>query len=81
MKSKTVQYTCYYKYNIKSYMSTDSWKVIKLGGTSQCKKGYDELINQLMSYRSDQRFVIVLSAISGVTDLLEKYTQTSRLNA
>jgi len=57
-------------------MSTDSWKVIKLGGTSQCKKGYDELINQLMSHRSDQRFVIVLSAISGVTDLLEKYTQT-----
>jgi len=56
-------------------MTSETWRVIKLGGTSQCKKGYDELIKCLSSY-TDHHFVIVLSAISGVTDLLEKYTHT-----
>lgn len=56
-------------------MTSDIWRVIKLGGTSQCKKGYDELIKQLSAH-PDHHFVIVLSAISGVTDLLEKYTHT-----
>lgn len=51
--------------------------VIKLGGTSQCKHGYDELIKTITAPQNEyKRFVIVLSAISGVTDLLEKYTNT-----
>jgi bifunctional diaminopimelate decarboxylase / aspartate kinase len=51
------------------------WSVVKLGGTSQCKKGYDELISMIIE-NPTKRYVIVLSAVSGVTDLLEKYVHT-----
>jgi aspartate kinase len=51
------------------------WTVIKLGGTSQCKKGYDNLL-EIFSNNSENKFYIVLSAVSGVTNLLEKFTQT-----
>lgn len=52
--------------------------VIKLGGTSQCKKGYDALINyiKIQSLTEKYNIIIVLSAISGITTLLDKYTMT-----
>ena len=54
------------------------WTVIKLGGTSQCKKGYDNLVDLLFMFSNtdEYKFYIVLSAVSGVTNLLEKFTQT-----
>jgi len=51
--------------------------VLKLGGTSQCKKAYDKLITYISELTNQNKFVfIVLSAVSGVTNLLEKYTKT-----
>ena len=52
--------------------------VIKLGGTSQCKKGYDALINYIFNNKLNENYniIVVLSAISGVTTLLDKYTMT-----
>ena len=51
--------------------------VYKLGGTSQCKIGYDRLINQIKEnvINKKQNF-IVLSAVSGVTNNLVKFTET-----
>lgn len=52
--------------------------VIKLGGTSQCKKGYDTLINYIFTKKLNKKYniIIVLSAVSKVTTLLDKYTTT-----
>ena len=50
--------------------------VIKLGGTSQCKTAYDKLINYLAELIPTHNIYVVLSAVSGVTNLLEKYTKT-----
>jgi aspartate kinase len=50
--------------------------VIKLGGTSQCKRGYDSLINYIKDKSLEYKIFIVLSAVSSVTNLLEKYTKT-----
>jgi aspartate kinase len=51
--------------------------VIKLGGTSQCKKAYDKLILYCDELQKKSYSVfIILSAVSGVTNLLEKYTKT-----
>ena len=54
--------------------------VYKLGGTSQCKIGYDRLINQIKEnlINKKQNFV-VLSAVSGVTNNLVKFTETKDL--
>lgn len=49
--------------------------VYKLGGTSQCKTGYDKLIN-IIKNNSLNKFYIVLSAVSGVTNNLVKFTET-----
>jgi aspartate kinase len=52
-------------------------KVIKFGGTSQSVIGYKklvEIINQTIL--TDEKLVIVLSAVSGVTNLLEKFLET-----
>jgi aspartate kinase len=52
-------------------------KVIKFGGTSQSIEGYALLINIIKrALEKDNKLVIVLSAVSGVTNLLEKYIQT-----
>jgi aspartate kinase len=51
--------------------------VIKLGGTSQCKIAYDNLVKYIQHLISESYTIyIVLSAVSGVTNLLEKYTKT-----
>lgn len=52
-------------------------KVIKFGGTSQSLIGYKKLINIIdRAYKENEKIVIVLSAVSGVTNFLEKYLQT-----
>ena len=56
-----------------------NWKVIKLGGTSQTKIGYDNLIS-LIKTEKTFNFAVVLSAISGVTNLLELYTKTLNID-
>ena len=56
--------------------------VYKLGGTSQCKIGYDRLIDEIIvniNNNIKQNF-IVLSAISGVTNYLVKFTETKDIN-
>jgi aspartate kinase len=54
---------------------SDNWKVIKLGGTSQSKIGYDKLID-ILKNDTNNYYIIVLSAVSTVTNLLEKYVKT-----
>ena len=54
-------------------------KVIKFGGTSQSIEGYTLLISIIKeALQSDNKLVIVLSAVSGVTNLLEQYIQTKQ---
>lgn len=58
---------------------TQSYKVIKLGGTSQCKIGYDNLIkifNSCKENKSDINHIIILSALSGTTNLLCKFVES-----
>jgi len=52
--------------------------VIKLGGSSQCKNGYDALINYIFTKKLNEKYniIVVLSAVSGVTTLLDKYSKT-----
>ncbi len=56
--------------------------VIKLGGTSQCKNGYDTLIKYIINHNTDNtdNIIIVLSAVSGVTNLLDKFTKTKDIS-
>ena len=52
-------------------------KVLKFGGTSQCLIGYKKLIHIINNaLRDDEKLVIVLSALSGITTLLEKFLET-----
>jgi aspartate kinase len=54
--------------------------VYKLGGTSQCKIGYDRLINQLKdNLKINNKSFVILSAISGVTNNLVKFTETKNM--
>ncbi len=57
-------------------MNSQKSIVIKLGGTSQCKAGYDNLIKYIEELIPNYTIFIILSAVSGVTNLLEKYTKT-----
>lgn len=51
--------------------------VYKLGGTSQCKKGYDKLITIIKNeIDTINPMYIVLSAVAGVTNNLVKFTET-----
>lgn len=50
--------------------------VYKLGGTSQCIEGYTNLLKIIKEQNTDTKIIIVLSAISGVTNLLIKFTET-----
>jgi len=54
--------------------------VIKLGGTSQCKKGYDSLIQYIKNININKNIVVVLSAVSGVTNLLDKFSKTKDIS-
>jgi aspartate kinase len=56
--------------------NTNSVIVYKLGGTSQCVEGYTNLFNTLSSEPIGTKSIIVLSAISGVTNQLIKFTET-----
>jgi aspartate kinase len=52
-------------------------KVLKFGGTSQSIQGYkiiQNIINETL--KTKDKLIIVLSALSGTTNLLEKYVQT-----
>jgi len=52
-------------------------KVLKFGGTSQSIQGYKiikNIINETL--KTKEKIIIVLSAVSGTTNLLEKYIQT-----
>jgi len=53
----------------------DNYIVVKLGGSSQTTIGYNRLIRYAQTI-DNFKIVIVLSAVSGVTDLLEKYATT-----
>ena len=55
--------------------TNNNWIVIKLGGTSQCKIGYNN-IKKILQENQKDKFIFVLSALSGITNLLEKFTQT-----
>lgn len=52
-------------------------KVLKFGGTSQSIQGY-KIIKNIISdtLKTKDKLIIVLSALSGTTNLLEKYVQT-----
>jgi len=52
-------------------------KVIKFGGTSQSIIGYSRLINIICNtLTTNEKLIIVLSAVSGITNLLEKFVNT-----
>jgi len=53
--------------------------VYKLGGTSQCLIGYDKLLQNILK-NPDRINFVVLSAISGVTNNLVKFTEKKDLN-
>ena len=58
--------------------------VYKLGGTSQCRIGYDRLIKEFTNKFTDKftdktEIFIILSAISGVTNNLVKFTETKNI--
>ena len=61
-------------------MSTLPFIIIKLGGSSQCKEGYNALINYIndeyITNIHKSNIVLVLSAPSKVTNLLDSYTKT-----
>ena len=50
------------------------WEVYKFGGTSITKAGFD-LIKSIIKNSSDKKIVVVLSAISTVTDMLIDLTE------
>ncbi len=52
------------------------WKIIKLGGTSQCLQGYLNIERIIKNRKLNEKYVFVLSAVSGITNLLEKFTNT-----
>jgi aspartate kinase len=52
-------------------------KVLKFGGTSQSIQGYKIIQNIIKeTLKTKDKLIIVLSALSGTTNLLEKYVQT-----
>jgi aspartate kinase len=53
--------------------------VYKLGGTSQCSTGYNKMCNEIKK-NQDKNIFIIMSAISGVTNNLVKFTETKNLN-
>lgn len=58
---------------------TNSVIVYKLGGTSQCIEGYKNLLKVIKEQKTNNKIIIVLSAISGVTDLLIKFIETKNI--
>ena len=56
-------------------MSRNKIKVLKFGGSSQCIEGY-RVIKDLVRY-TDYKYIIVVSAIKGITNKLIDYTRIS----
>lgn len=55
-------------------------KVLKFGGTSQSIQGYSLIRNLILeTLETKNKLVIVLSAVSGTTNNLEKYVQTKEI--
>jgi len=52
-----------------------SIKVLKFGGSSQSKNTY-EMIYDTIKNDSDNKYIIVLSAIKGITNSLLKFTES-----
>jgi len=50
-------------------------KVLKFGGTSQTKETY-KMINEIINSDSNNKFIIVLSAIKGITNMLLDFVNT-----
>lgn len=50
------------------------WIIVKLGGTSQCLKGYEKVLEHCKD--NTKRYIFVVSALSGITNMLEKFVQT-----
>lgn len=50
--------------------------IYKLGGTSQCVEGYTNLYNEIKKHLPNTKIIVVLSAITGVTNFLIKFTET-----
>jgi len=50
-------------------------KVLKFGGTSQTKETY-KMINEIITSDSNNKFIIVLSAIKGITNMLLDFVNT-----
>lgn len=50
-------------------------KVLKFGGTSQTKETY-KMINEIINSESNNKFIIVLSAIKGITNKLLDFVNT-----
>jgi aspartate kinase len=53
-----------------------NWIVVKLGGTSQCLIGYENIYHMIKTKDHNTKYVFVLSAVSGVTNLLEEFIST-----
>lgn len=56
---------------------SDEYIVLKFGGTSQIKSTYDMILNRIQ-YDTKIKFIIVLSAMSGTTNKLIKYSETRK---
>lgn len=54
------------------------YHVVKLGGTSQCKAGYLNLLKVAKSFNESDKdsLIVVLSAVSNVTNLLVSYSES-----
>lgn len=61
--------------------TSSSWMVIKLGGTSQSVVGYIRLATVLRENMAKHiKTLVVLSAVSGCTNLLESFVKTKDIN-
>ena len=64
-------------------MSSDSWIVLKFGGTSINYENFEVIKNIINKYQSEYKnikILIVLSAIRGVTDKLVDFTKFNKIN-
>jgi aspartokinase len=52
--------------------------VLKFGGTSQLKSTYDLIINKIKS-NNKNKYIIIMSAISGITTLLLSYSKNKNI--
>ena len=60
--------------------NSNNYLVIKLGGTSQTKEGYNNLISEISKFKS-YKIIIIVSAIKNVTNLAIDYVKTNNINS